>query len=64
MSHFVRTPTKREILADFGDKKGSFGSALEQYLNQLPGEVISVHIEGSDITVVGKAAAKPKSSDK
>ena len=58
MSYFARKTTKRQLLA--GDPDGSFGEALASYLNGQKAEVVSVIVEGSEVTVVFKAEHKSK----
>lgn len=58
MSYFVRTVTKREVLAKYAGKGESFGNALESYLNAQKATVVSVSFEGSDVTVVFHTPAK------
>jgi hypothetical protein len=60
MSYFARKVTKRQLLGD--DRDGSFGDALAAYLNKQNAEVVTVVVEGSEVTVVFHSA--PKSKDK
>ncbi len=59
MSYFARKTTKRQLLA--GDQDGSFGDALAAYLNGQKAEVVTVIVEGSEVTVVFKSEPKTKS---
>ncbi len=52
MSYFVRSTTKREILERHAGKGESFGNAFAEYLNAQKAPVVSVSVEGSDVTVV------------
>lgn len=58
MSYFARKVTKRQLLAN--DPDGSFGNALAEYLNGQNAEVVSVIVEGSEVTVVFRAETKKK----
>ncbi len=60
MSYFVRQITKREVLAKFAGKDESFGNAFAEYLNSHKAPVVSVQVEGSDITVVFHTVVKEK----
>lgn len=59
MSYFARKTTKRQILGD--DRDGSFGDALAAYLNSQKAEVVTVIVEGSEVTVVFKSEPKAES---
>jgi hypothetical protein len=61
VSYFVRTTTKRQILAAHAGKDESFGNALAEYLNAQKAPVVSVSFEGPDVTVVFHT---PSKSDK
>ena len=60
MSYFVRTKSKREILADFGGKEESFGNALAQYLNHEKAPVISVVVVDGQVMTVFHTPDKGK----
>lgn len=60
MSYFVRKTTKRDILREFAGQEESFGNALAEYLNAQKAPVISVSLEGSDVTVVFHTPDKGK----
>jgi hypothetical protein len=60
MSYFVRTKSKREILADHAGKDESFGNALAEYLNSMKAPVISVLYDAGEVTVVFHTPAKEK----
>lgn len=52
MRYFARKVTKRQLQAKFGSEDGSFGDALAKYLNDQKAEVISVIVEGSEVTTI------------
>ena len=58
MSYFCRKVTKRQLLGD--DRDGSFGDALAAYLNSSKAQVVSVIVEGSEVTVVFHSESKPE----
>ncbi len=60
MSYFVRTKSKREIMAEFGGKDESFGNALAQYLNHEKAPVISVVFDSGEVTTVFHTPDKGK----
>lgn len=60
MSYFVRKVGQRELLEKHGDKDGSLGNALAEYLNAQKAPVVNVSETNGEFLVVFQTVTKDK----